>query len=389
MARSAHPSPRRHRGQILPIAVIAILVVIAGAALVLEGGNAYAQQRGSQNAADAAANAGAAVLAQRFDDPSLDTNAVDAAVDASATANAVTAWTAYYTNRQGQIIDGSGSASPRTSAAVVGVDAIPPGAQGVTVDADRTFDAFIGRAIGFDSFKASATATAITGRLTGGTFLPVVFPINITDCEGNGSVGAQETDGEWLLSQPPATPGGRPVGTEYIVPLCKTGSGSFQILDFDPGMKCEAEVREGVSVTLTLPTDVDSDNGNDCASKIVDEVNALHGQVVFIPVCDNASGGEAIGQCQTKGGSKATYHIVKVAAFWVDYMADSNNANKPDAKCQSLPGGPTALPGTDIDGNGSSSCLAGYFVRYITAGTVDQSAAPDGDNDAIGIQLIK
>lgn len=369
-------------GQIIAMGALAILAIVAGAALVLEGGNAYAQQRQTQNGADAAANAGTTVLAQRYGDATLADAAVDIAVTNSATANGLTAHVGYYTTVAGVVIMSG------TSPFVVGDGEIPNGAQGVKVDADRTFDAFVGRALGFTKFTSSATATAITGRLTGGAFLPVVFPINITDCEVNGTVGAQETSGGWVLSQPPASPGGRPVGTEYIVPLCKTGGGSFQILDFDPKLKCNEEIEQGTTISLTLPADVDSDNGNDCAGKIVDAVNAMHGRVVWVPVCDNATGGTSVGQCQTTGGSKATYHIVKVAAFWIDYMADSNNANKPDAKCQSLPGGPQTLPGTDINGNGSSSCLAGYFVRYVSAGTVDQGTAPTG-NDVIGIQLIK
>ena len=56
----------RERGQILVIAVLAMIALISLTALVLEGGNAYAQQRVVQNGADGAANAGAVVLAQRL-----------------------------------------------------------------------------------------------------------------------------------------------------------------------------------------------------------------------------------------------------------------------------------------------------------------------------------
>ena len=121
-------------------------------------------------------------------------------------------------------------------------------------------------------------------------------------------------------------------------------------------------------------------------------MNALHGKVVNVPICDNGAHrlDTPVGNCDTANGSNAQYHIVKVASFWVDYMSESNNEeHKPNSACQSLPGGPQLLPGTDIDGNGSSSCLAGYFVRYITAGTVSTDAVPDADNDTIAIQLIK
>src|SRR4029079_12739247 len=61
---SRHQSRRRQRGQIVPITALAMIALIGGVALILEGGNAYAHQREAQNASDAVANAGAAVLAE-------------------------------------------------------------------------------------------------------------------------------------------------------------------------------------------------------------------------------------------------------------------------------------------------------------------------------------
>ena len=52
---------RQDEGQVLVIAAGAMIAIIALIALVLEGGNAYAEQRHAQNGADAAANAGATV----------------------------------------------------------------------------------------------------------------------------------------------------------------------------------------------------------------------------------------------------------------------------------------------------------------------------------------
>ncbi len=157
------------------------------------------------------------------------------------------------------------------------------------------------------------------------------------------------------------------------MPLCKTGGGSFQILDLDPDLKCGEEAAQGVVVNWpTLPVDVPSDNGNNCAKPIADEVMAnLRGHTVLIPICEV--------DCITTGGSKAVYTIVKVAAFYIDYMDDTNNKNN------SLCSNHGSL--VTIAGNGSSSCLAGWFVRWITAGPV--GAGPVGNSDAIGIQLIK
>lgn len=362
----------RQRGQILVVAALAMIAMIGLVALVLEGGNAYAQQRVVQNGADASANAGTVVLAQRLGGTNRTDADVFTAVSAVATSNQITAFTGRYTNVQGQPIDSSGTPTSLANAVVVGSGTIPPNAQGVALGGTRSFDTMIGRAIGFNTFDASADATAVTGRLTGGAFLPVVFPVNITDCSQNGSTGTGESN--WLLSQP-GTP---PVGQEYIVPLCKTGGGSFQMLDLDPSLRCDEEVATPPTIQWdAFPVDVPSDNGNNCAKPIADYVNAnLIGETVLIPICDV--------NCQSGSGSNAVYHIIKVAAFYIDYMSDSNQQNQPNSACQGG-GGKIALDG--INGNGSSSCLVGWFVRYITSGPVGVGSI--GNSDAIGIQLIR
>ena len=52
------------QGQILVIVGVGMLVMIAMVGLVIDGGNAWGQQRQTQNGADAMANAGATVIAQ-------------------------------------------------------------------------------------------------------------------------------------------------------------------------------------------------------------------------------------------------------------------------------------------------------------------------------------
>ncbi len=94
-------SRREQGGQIIVIAAIAMVALIGGVSLVLEGGNAYAHQRVAQNAADSVANAGAGVLAAKFGGASKADGDVLTAMDAMATANALDAYTAYYTNWKG------------------------------------------------------------------------------------------------------------------------------------------------------------------------------------------------------------------------------------------------------------------------------------------------
>lgn len=360
---------RRPRGQVLVIAVIAMVSMIGGVALVLDAGNAYAHQRGVQNGADAVANAGTTVIAQMLGGDAKTDFDVASAVNSIAAANQLDAIVAYYTNRAGQLLSPANAVVPnRADAARVGDGVMPGETSGIHAAGSQLFDTAFARVIGINEFTASADATAIAGPLAGGQFLPVVFPVNIADCETNGDLGTSEAD--WELAQP----GNPPIGQEYIVPLCKTGGGSFMILDLDGNPNnCDDEVTNPPAIQfLTFPADVQSDNGNNCAKKMVDEVNALSGKVVLIPICD--------GECVTGNGSNAVYHIIRVTAFYLDYMSDQNGGQ--NTACEG--NGTTLLP---IRGNGSSSCLAGWFVRWITAGPVGAGAV--GNSDAVGIQLIR
>ena len=81
-------------------------------------------------------------------------------------------------------------------------------------------------------------------------------------------------DEPWRLSDPnPADAEAHPIGQEYTVPLCKTGSGSFMILDLDPDKDCEEEVTNPSSIQFyDFPVDVATDNGNDCPKKIEEAI---------------------------------------------------------------------------------------------------------------------
>src|SRR5450759_1456120 len=62
MARQS-TTPQRERGQMIALFALASTVIILGVGLVIDGGYALAQRRGSQNASDFAALAGARVVA--------------------------------------------------------------------------------------------------------------------------------------------------------------------------------------------------------------------------------------------------------------------------------------------------------------------------------------
>jgi Flp pilus assembly protein TadG len=367
--RSAHHQRDGQRGQILVVAVLAMISMIGGVALILEGGNAYAHQRIVQNGADAVANVGATTIAQGLGGATITDLTVNSAMTSLSTSNGLDSYTGYYTDWQGHLLTNGGSQAANTSAAAaVGGGTLPPGAQGVQVGGNQAFGTTFGRVIGFSQFTASAESTAVAGALTGGEFLPVIFPVNIVDCDVNGDTGVGDTN--WSVSQP----GEPPVGQEYIVPLCKTGGGSFMILDFDgTPNNCADEVANPPHLQFpSFPVDLNSDNGNNCAGQMVNEVNKKHGQVVLIPICD--------GNCVTNNGSNATYHVIRIAAFYLDYMSDQNGGH--NTACQG--NGTTLIP---IRGNGSSACIAGWFVRYITTGSVGGGQIQGAG--AIGVQLIR
>jgi hypothetical protein len=385
MHRTARSSDRRaQRGQIIVVAALTMVALIGGVSLVLEGGNAYAHQRIAQNAADSVANAGATILAQRLGGGTQTDAAVIAATDAMATANHLDTYKAYYTNLTGGMLTPAGvvTTNPALAEQVGSADAgdttIPPGAQGVSVGGSQVFGTTFARVLGVNQFTASAVATAVSGALTGGIFMPVVFPVSMAQCDGSGNTVV--VDEPWRLSNPdPTDPTAHPIGQEYIVPLCKTGGGSFMILDLDPNKTCAEEVTDPSSIQFNnFPVDVPTDNGNNCAKQIEQAIQdaQLQGSVVMIPICD--------GQCETiSSGSHAFYHVIRIAAFYLDYLSDKNNG---DCSQTTSPTYGTSLVNI-VGGNGSSSCMAGWFVRYVTSGPVGSGNLNNGE--AVGVQLIR
>lgn len=78
-----------------------------------------------------------------------------------------------------------------------------------------------------------------------------------------------------------------------------------------------------------------------------------------------------------------------MAAFFVDYMDDSGNKNNTQCNNTTSPTYGTSITNL-VAGNGSSSCIVGWFVRWITDGPVDQDTTVTvGNSDAIGVQLIR
>jgi len=365
MRASPHHSQRRGSGQVLPIAVVALLAMLGIAALVIDGGNAWAQQRITQNGADAASEAGAVVLAQALGGATKNDAAVLAAISASAATNGIVLGVNYYTDYQGNLL---------TNAVVVGAapgGAIPPNAQGVKASGSKSFSTFLARIAGVTTLGVGATATTVAGRLTGtaaNVLLPVTFPVVGVTC--NGQNREELGSSYWPVIDPAdASP-----TNESIVPLCSTtNSGSVGWLDFGCG-NLPNQIAHPCNVSFDIPTWIKTTTGNN--NSVQNEMDKYDGQVIYMPLfdgtCRTAPPGTGVGDCTTGEGvgNNTYYHIPWFVGFKLDHSyIQGNNSGV-------------------CGGNGATGCLKGWFVELVLTGPVGQGGASHVGG-AIGIQLIK
>ena len=94
----------RQKGQALALLAIALAAIVAGVAIVVDGGYAYAQRRASQNAADFAAMAGTRIIGQARTNAPVGGGQVWNAVDTSLTSNGATLVSGTYIDEDGQAI---------------------------------------------------------------------------------------------------------------------------------------------------------------------------------------------------------------------------------------------------------------------------------------------
>jgi len=157
---------KRQGGQMLVLFALWLVGIIAGVGLVIDVGNAWSEQRHDQNASDAAARAGAAVLAQKAakgsTPPTLTSaqwdEAVRNAVSVAATANGAAVLNATYTDYLGAALAGSPA---------VGAGLVPAGAAVVNVATSRTPGTYFVRVVGITQWNIATEATAVSGPSTG------------------------------------------------------------------------------------------------------------------------------------------------------------------------------------------------------------------------------
>lgn len=404
-------SRRRLRGQVLAIFAGGLVALIAGVAFVVDGGNALAQQRATQNGIDAVSEAGTVVIAEYLMGGSSNTGAtgtcpttppnawdleVCKAVYGAAANNSVTIGTVEYTDFKGDVLGAVGSG-------------FPTGAQGVRAVGSRQFDTYFARAVGIANFTSTTQATSVTGTITilctpgqGCGLFPITVPVQVDTCDGTGKLVPGV--GDWpYLGDADTT-----ALNEAIVPICKNqngdlgggSAGSVGWIDFSTAIgatttgNCSNSFKDTVinpCITgLPFETWVQTFAGGvgKGGQTIEDALNAYHLDTVQIPLFDGTCkvkpSGVAKGDCppgQIGVGTNTWYHIPQFASFKIDYFYIAGNDQK---QCDQPPGSPY------VTGNGSNGCFKGWWVVALPGpGAINLGPVTPSTTNQLGVQLIK
>jgi hypothetical protein len=375
-------NPRRRRsgqsGQVIVILAGGLVAIILGVGLIVDVGFAWAQMRSTQNGSDAAARAGALVLAQHQADPSVPKTGADVwnAMTGVAALNEISIDAAHYTDWQGNPLAGN--------PAVVPTGFIPTGAAGVQVDGAKDQGTFLVRVIGITDFHVVQTATAVSGPTTGCVdvesgcnLLPITYQVTVFACTNNGK------------TQPVFPPQAWEVGQLITLPLCGGNPGSVGWLDWTPPMGGTAEITDTINnppdISVPLPSwQYITETGDISALQVENAINQYAGELVLLPFFDStcneeptnnelsgcpagAEGGEGVNQW---------YHITKFLSFQLD-----------DPKGAFINGNNE----TECGVTNAKECLRGAFVTFITEGPVGPPCPVGGCTPGTGfsVQLIK
>lgn len=405
------------RGQTLIIFAGGIAGLLALVGLVVDGANAYAQHRATQTAADAASQAGAAVLARSILDgePPVDFD-VKHAINAIAADNGVnpffpfaaTSSEAYYTDINGNMITSGGGPArvgagmPSCSASCI--DGRPVGVRTIAV---RPFRALLAGVVGQTDFVARSDATAVTGYLTapcdaeaGCPLLPLAVSLKEGSCVPGGPPAYTETVRE--AAEPDYT-----AMNATILPMCDLAGdepqGTAVWLDYDCG-NLRTQIRTPCNEDVEFPSWIPSWDGgmsgvatamNEYSGGAVGSYEVGQDRVVLMPlfdgICheDKGDGHEPRGSTfpGVCGSDPATglihYRVPKFAAFVIDaYLEGSATSG-----CT----GTTVTTITTFTTGGTKACIKGWFANSVLPpGPV--STEPfllDGSPKPLSIQLIQ
>jgi Flp pilus assembly protein TadG len=384
-AMRSRSSGSREGGQALVFLALSMTVVLAATAMVIDGGNAMAQQRQTQNATDAAALAGALTIAENMgSDPKVDSDVRSAMLN-SFSNNQATMGTSYYVDYDFNIVGTVGRGG-----------SIPDDAAGVQVVGNRTFDTFMAGAIGMPQMTSGAGATALAGALRsicsaadGCGVVPVTFSIPITTCDGSSRPLRIGVD--WPLVSLDVARADMGVGRyESTVPLCKNGPGGVGWLDMGCGGNIADEISHACNGPFDIPTWLHTADGN--INAVESAMNSLYqGEVMLLPMfdatCREVPSTGLPADCTDPGsGDNLYYHIPRFADFLLDQAYLQGNDHP---ECNEAPGVP------HVGGNGGTSCFKGWFVRYIMQGRVggwedcEEATIAECLEPLLGVQLVR
>jgi hypothetical protein len=418
-------------GQAVVIMVGCMLAVIVMVGLIIDGGNAWAQQRIVQNGSDAAAEAGAVIMGQRLAGataPVLGWDAaVASAVNASATANGITV-SAYYTDICGIPLKSDGSAALTAANAYDFASAQPVGAglpattsstpdcpshqvgpaAGVIALGHKDVQTYLVNVVGISTWSVDTQATAAAGYLQEGcdasqgdacALLPVAITVDIVTCDKSNN--PVTTGLPWSADGV----------TVYKVPLCGNSPGNVGWLDWTPPSGGTPELIQSIQVpdnpAIPLPSwQYVAQTGGPNAPGVESAIRAYDGQIVLIPqfdlTCNPGHGGTpdssipAINNSPNYGcpagdlggnGVNQWYRVPSFAHFQLCISTDAECVAEGASYGAYTNGNNKAVCDT---GNGATQCLVGKFVSIEKSGTIGAGfGGGTGNSKAIGIQLIK
>ena len=443
---TSHCARSNVAGQALVMMAGGLVAVIVMVGLILDGGNAWAHQRAVHNGSDAAAEAGAVILAERLagaTEPGIGwpTTIADA-VNASATANGI-AVTAYYTDICGIPLKSDGTAALTAGNSYDLASAQPVGATlpltinstpncpsrvagpvaGILAVGHQDLRTYLVNVVGINTWGVTTQATAAAGYLqescaasTGDAcaVLPVTVPTNIVTCDGSNN---PILGGGWL------TGGSNNPGPIYKVPLCGNSPGNVGWLDWTPPSGGSSELVCSIlhpnNPAIVVPswqyvtsTGNVNGGGGTCGMSVEDAIRTYDGQVVTIPLFDltcNTRNNEPdpdssnptdpnapINTSPNYGcppgdlggnGQNQWYRFPAYAHFQLCISSDPACTAVGASYGAYISGNNRAVCDT---GNGATSCIVGRFVSVVGTGTIGAGVGGGtGNSKAVGVQLIK
>lgn len=425
----------RESGQAIVVMVGAILLSVVLVATIVDGGNVLAQQRVAQNGADATAEAGAVLLAQRLAGAATPSGGWDVNIGGrlmqTADANNMTVEAAYYTDICGIPLKADGTAAinaDRTENLAVALQVgnsshvLPGGTAtapdcpnrlvgpvaGVLVIARKDVDTYVAGAIGITSFRVNTRASAVAGYLQSycdsseGKYcalLPVAFPVNNIACNGNNR--PIDTGTPWVFNN------------VYKIPLCSNSPGNVGWLDWTPPgdgageIVCSILHPDNPAIVLPSWQNVPSTGnvngaGGACGVSVEDAIRTYEGMTVLVPqfdlTCNPPQQGDpdstqpAVITAPNYGcpagalGGNGVNQWYRFPSFAFLELCGPTVPGCGGLHAAYIQGSNSAVCDT---GSGATSCLVAKFVNVMATGTVGAGVGSGTGNKAVGVQLIK